>query len=203
MTERHPDKIGFAMNGTIGNGSVLFITNADYFKEFAKIETKVTAKEAQTRSPLINNFGFFFENGEKAFKSRRIFHEVFSVEKLGSFVPIISDILDQEFELFKRNNMPNGETKTIDFRELIKKPLYKITHVFVFGDKKYKYFEGALLFEQVSDAFYLFTGIVRNKLNFITMGLIEKLGLLFPMNKLENLYGRISKELIKLYNISD
>ena len=118
MIEKHPDKIGFAMNNILGNGSVLFITNAEYFKEFAKIETKVTIKEAQTRKDMSKIYGFFFANGKAALKHRSLFQEVFKIENFGSFAPMISEILDQEFELFKRHNMPNGETITVDFREV-------------------------------------------------------------------------------------
>ena len=69
----------------------------------------------------------------------------------------------------------------------------------MFGDKKFRYLDGELLFEQISKFSFKFITMLKNKTNFLTMGLFEKLGLLPETKILEEMGVKLRAEVLKLY----
>ena len=113
LVNENRTKAAFASNSAKGSDPILYIHNPEYYKEFVAKEIQNTHKVTMVRGGT-DHFGFFFQNGAKAEKLRRIFGEIFTIENLGKFASQMYNILDRDIQEFKKENgMASDKSKTI------------------------------------------------------------------------------------------
>lgn len=110
MVNETSDSPGFVINNIKGTKPVFILHNADYLKDYILNETDLTNK-VSIYGGEDTSLGLFYQNGERLFRSRALFSDIFHIEKLGKFTPSIREIVRSTIHKFI---LENEVTKEID-----------------------------------------------------------------------------------------
>ena len=122
----------FVVNTFSEQTATLFIHNSDMVREFLLHE------EHYIKAPIIdrlkNELGLFFQNGDKATRSKALFTKIFSYDGMDTLSPVICDLIKDSFEKFdSKHGVSSQEFKSINLEDLFDPIMERIANLIVFG----------------------------------------------------------------------
>ena len=153
---------GIVTNQIHNNMSAVFLHDPEYVKEFLLQEEHFDKGSMEKGWP--EHDGFWSQNGEKAFKAKAIFSDIFNYDALSSFTPKLCEMIVQSLKEFnQQQNVDSTNFKTINLNELYAIIFERVLNLFIFGRTHMEpTATGKSVYQTVIDNFFLVPKVRRN-----------------------------------------
>ena len=190
--DRDPDSAGFAVNQVRDSGSILLLHNAEYIKEFFRVEDQFIKQSFTDIYSAATSFVFM--NGEEAMNLKRLVSGLFKYENLSKYTPVLSKMIAETLRKIAVEKMINSREYVQVDVESILNPVFEIVlSVMVHGRTDLPKIKGISLLEFIRVNSRIFEGVLRHPLFALMPWFFERFQILPVQKKLTSEYAVFCK----------
>ena len=127
----------FAVNCLMRSQTVVHLHSSELIREYLLNEDDFDKVMVFPQLPKF--LGFFYMNGDKAFRSKALFSKIFNPDGMDLFTPKICKLVNQVFaEFCQKHSIRKEEFSQISLDELYEPVMLGIANIFIFGIEEVK-----------------------------------------------------------------